>query len=384
MPQGVLVIVLAALVGIHRGEIIARTRARAASRREVPTDADGLGLGVGIPAFLDQLELALRQGNATDDIGHAQIARSSGLHGQELFRLGATIAQVVREYGDVCQTVTEIAATRGIEITPEEFGIFNLCLDDAVAEAVTAFARAHADEGAERFGSLAHELRNLLNNAVLSFDFIKNGGVDAAAGANGRIHSRSLVGLRTLIDRAIAEVRLDGGYARVERMRVHEFVADIVFGASLQAQARSITLLVPTTIEPSLGITGDRQILTSALSNILQNAIKFTPMGGTVELVVTGTADRVLFLVADQCGGLPPGNHEDLFRPFNQAGSDRSGIGLGLTIVRKAAKASGGHIAVRNVCGYGCVFTFDVPRTAPPSGLHDLQLPAAIAAAKPQ
>ena len=103
------------------------------------------------------------------------------------------------------------------------------------------------------------------------------------------------------------------------------------------------------------------------VSNLLDNAFKFTHPHGNVSLTARASADRVFFEVEDECGGLPPGKAEDLFLPFEQRGVDRSGVGLGLGICLKAAKASGGEIHVRNLPGKGCVFTLDLPRMPPPS-----------------
>jgi hypothetical protein len=83
-------------------------------------------------------------------------------------------------------------------------------------------------------------------------------------------------------------------------------------------------------------------------------------------LTTRTTADRVLFEIEDECGGLPPGKIDDLFIPFKQRGADRSGVGLGLSICLKAAKANGGEIHVRDLPGKGCVFTLDLPRRPPP------------------
>ena len=67
----------------------------------------------------------------------------------------------------------------------------------------------------------------------------------------------------------------------------------------------------------------------------------------------------------DECGGLPPGKAEDLFRPFEQRGADKTGLGLGLSISMKGVRANGGEIRVRNLPGKGCTFTVDLPRAAP-------------------
>ena len=101
-----------------------------------------------------------------------------------------------------------------------------------------------------------------------------------------------------------------------------------------------------------------------AIGNLLQNAFKFTHAGGHVSLDVTvnGAGNHVSGIaIEDQCGGLPPGKTEELFVAFEQRGSDRSGLGLGLFISRKGVEANGGVIRVRNRPGTGCVFTIDLP-----------------------
>jgi hypothetical protein len=70
----------------------------------------------------------------------------------------------------------------------------------------------------------------------------------------------------------------------------------------------------------------------------------------------------VLIEVEDECGGLPEGKAEAMFGKFEQHHGDRSGLGLGLSIARRAVEASGGKLSVRDVPGVGCVFTIDLPR----------------------
>ena len=72
--------------------------------------------------------------------------------------------------------------------------------------------------------------------------------------------------------------------------------------------------------------------------------------------------DRVLIEVQDECGGLPEGQSAELFHPFEQRGSDRTGLGLGLAYSQWAIVANGGRIYVRNLPASGCVFIADLPR----------------------
>lgn len=122
-------------------------------------------------------------------------------------------------------------------------------------------------------------------------------------------------------------------------------------------------MIVPE-VEPELGIEVDRQILAGALANLLHNAFKFTRSHGRVSLKTSSSAERVLIEVEDECGGLPPGDSEDLFRLFEQRSGDRSGLGLGLGISRRGVEANGGTLYVHNLPGRGCVFTIDLPKPA--------------------
>jgi signal transduction histidine kinase len=129
----------------------------------------------------------------------------------------------------------------------------------------------------------------------------------------------------------------------------------------MTASARGLAFeVVPcdATVEALL----DRQLIAAAVANLLQNAFKFTRTGTRVVLRASATEQTVLIEVEDQCGGLPPGKAAELFRPFEQHGPDRSGLGLGLSISRKSVEASGGKLRVRDMPGTGCVFTIELPR----------------------
>jgi signal transduction histidine kinase len=356
--------VLDVFIAENRDAIIQRTRSRVASRAAPkPTDGE---LTNGIPIFLDQLGNALRLARTSTAIEHDAIGTSARRHGRDLLAMGLTIGQVVHDYGDICQVVTELALEQRTPMSGEEFRTLNLCLDDAIAGAVSGYAeqreRVITDEGTERLGVLAHELRNSLNIATLAYASIKSGTV-GPGGSTGQILGRSLANLRDLIDRSLADVRLDAGIEHHERIALASLIEEVEIGAMLQAEARGVQLDVDA-VDPTLAVDGDRQILASALSNLLQNALKFTQPSTHVSLRVHGSASRVRVEVEDACGGLPPGKADELFQPFSQRGANRSGLGLGLSISRKAAAANGGVLSVRDLPGKGCVFTLDLPRVS--------------------
>ena len=197
----------------HRDAIIANSRAKVASR--TAPRATPLELSTGIPLFLDQLIGALHiqeaTGNAASD---HQIGLSAATHGKARQKIGFTAAQVIHDYGDVCQAITALAIALDAPITADEFRTLNRCLDEAMAEAISEFGRQRelsiSDDETERLGFFAHELRNLLSNSMLAFEVLKTGNV-GVAGSTGTLLGRNLTRLRDLIDRSLAEVRLRAG-----------------------------------------------------------------------------------------------------------------------------------------------------------------------------
>lgn len=170
--------------------------------------------------------------------------------------------------------------------------------------------------------------------------------------------------MRDLVEGSLAGVRLDAGLRNVERISVAEFIEELEIGALMHARARGSHFGIQG-VERSVLVEGDRPLLATVVSNFLQNAFKFTKRGGGVSLSARVTPERVFIDVEDECGGLPPGKADELFRPFQQRGSDRGGLGLGLTICQRAAEANSGEIQVRDMPGKGCVFTLVLPRYSP-------------------
>jgi len=347
----------------NREEIITRCRAKVATRL-IPTPSEA-EINHGVPLFLDQLVDALHSGGTN----RLEIDASAGQHGHDLLLKGFTVSQVVHDYGDVCQTITELALETNAPIGTDDFRMLNACLDNAIAGAVTIYEResqqSHSDRAVdrdiERMGFLVHELRNLVNTAVVAFEVLKSGNV-GVGGSTGAVLSRTLMGLRDLIARSLDEVRLAHGVMNKKRLMVSEFLDEVGATAALAAHARGITLIVAPGPE-GMAIEADQQVLAAVVGNLLQNAFKYTRPHSTVRLMIGASVDRVLIEVHDECGGLPGGDVDELFRPFEQRGADRTGLGIGLGFSRFGAEANGGRLYARNLPGIGCVFTVDLPRS---------------------
>ena len=351
-------------VSLHREEIIARCRTRVAARSiPPPTESE---LNQGVPMFLDQLQDALRSGT----IGGAEIGRSASQHGHALLLQGFAVSQVVHDYGDICQTITALAIETNAPISTDDFRTLNRCLDEAIASAVTMYAheslQAHSEKTTDRDNEqlrfVVHELRNLVNTAVVAFEVLKSGNV-GVGGSTGAVLNRSLIGLRDLIARSLDDVRSAKAVKDRKQIIVSEFIEEIGAAATLEANARKLTLMVPPVPE-GVAIEADQPVLAAVIGNLLQNAFKFTRPQTIVTLRVSAGADRVLIEVEDECGGLPGAEKaNELTASFEQRGSDRTGLGIGLAFSRWGVAANGGRLYARNMPGEGCVFTVDLPRS---------------------
>jgi signal transduction histidine kinase len=369
----------------NRVELIERCRAKVAQRATPKASEDELEHG--IPLFLDQLIKTLRVEQTSEPLRSRRISGPSGgsgtpamseigetaaLHGRALLQRGFTVEQVVHDYGDLCQAVTDLAVDANAPVGIDEFRTLNRCLDNAIATAVTEFSYQrdlavsdkHVRAFNERLGFFAHELRNRLGTSTLALAAIKAGNL-GLGGSTGALLDRSLLELRHLIDRSLTDVRITAGLVVQKQLfSLADFIAAVKVSASLEAQVKECVLTV-SAVDPRLAVDADRELLFSAVGNLLQNAFKFTRHGSEVALNAYADADRILIDVEDRCGGLAQ-DADRLFESFTQAGADRSGLGLGLSISRRSVEANHGILRVRDIPGCGCVFTIDLPRHALP------------------
>ncbi|HEY5242002.1 MAG TPA: HAMP domain-containing sensor histidine kinase [Polyangiaceae bacterium] len=346
---------LRAFLSANREAILARSREKVRARPAPAATEEELEKG--IPLLLDQLIGAFR------DLDGLPLVR--GLPpGRELTDLGVRVVQIVHDYERVFQAVVEVAEEAKASIDVAELHRLHRCLDEAVSEAVNEYSRrrerAISEQEKERLGILAHESRNAITAAMLAFQALQTGKV-GIAGSTAGLLDRSLRRLSSLVETSIAQVRIEAGKHAPERVSLHDLVEDIEVGAAAQASALELELFVGR-VEPGVDLVVDRQLLAAAIGNLLQNAFKFTRAHGAVRLDTSWTAERVRIAVKDECGGLPPGDAEALFRPFEQRGVNRAGLGLGLAISRRSVEADGGTLAVQDIPGTGCVFTVELPR----------------------
>jgi hypothetical protein len=187
-------------VTVHREEIIRRCRVKV-SMRSVPPPTT-VEIDHGVPMFLDQLIGELRLGLSAN----REIDDTATQHGHDLLRQGFTVSQVVHDYGDVCQAITELALELNAPIGTDDFRMLNRCLDDAIASAVTEYGRERKVGDGRAVGDnngvkeLARELRKSIYTAIVALDMIKSARV-GLAGSTGTVLQRSLLGAFDLADR---------------------------------------------------------------------------------------------------------------------------------------------------------------------------------------
>jgi hypothetical protein len=173
----------------NRHELISRCRAKVAKRSTPPaTEAE---VDQGVPMFLNQLCEELLHGPSKTN----EIAKSATRNGQYLLLQQFTISQVVHGYGDICQSITDLAVKLAEPISTDDFRTLNRCLDDAIAGAVTEYAR---EQDLARDGA-SHELRNTVDAAITAFEVLQTGNV-GVAGSTGELLRRSLKAIRALVE----------------------------------------------------------------------------------------------------------------------------------------------------------------------------------------
>jgi signal transduction histidine kinase len=355
----------------HKSEIISKCKKKVHSDSESkPTSAL---LDQGLPVFYNELISVLqRTAAATDPDIESQNAHTNNrikegpaaAHGRESLRLGYSISQVVHSYGAICQCITEFVESKSFNIAPREFHDLNFSLDCAIAEAVTEFEAKQTERigkaEVEKLGFLIHEMKNSLWAVSLSYEMI-NKGMVGNRGATNRVLTSSLERMKKLMEGAVKELRLHGKTELAQtQFRLIDLINEVKTTSKITEESNQVNLKIEA--DPAIQLTADRDMVFTALLNLVNNAVKFTKERGNVWVRSKISGERVLIEVEDECGGIPDGETEILFKPFTQKGTDKTGMGLGLSLSRQIIELNKGKLTARDIPGKGCVFTIDLPK----------------------
>ncbi|MEV6195446.1 HAMP domain-containing sensor histidine kinase [Streptomyces sp. NPDC051920] len=249
--------------------------------------------------------------------------------------------------------------------TRDETGILALAFNELTERRERLEAQRKA-----MVSDIAHELRTPLTNIRGWLEVARDGLVDPDPELLASLHEEAVV-LQRVIDDLQDLAAADAGTLRLrhEELRADELLEQVAAAHRVGAEAAGTRLVTEAAGTPWLD--ADPVRMRQALGNLVSNAIRHTPAGGTVTLSARHEEDEVVFAVADTGGGIAQGDLASVFDRFWRAEKSRSrrtgGSGLGLAIVRQLAAAHGGTVSVTSEVGSGSVFTLRLPRTRPPA-----------------
>jgi signal transduction histidine kinase len=317
-------------------------------------------LGIEMSRFIDDAIVALRSRLLTGAEVAPVVAATGKSLGEASARMDLPITVVARGLGSVSDALGVLSERDHHSFEATEYHVLNLCIDSAIARGIETYhartTQEHSRAQVQRDGSFFHELNNAISNARMGFDILRKGQIGINS-RTGDIVERSLARLASLAEGSLLAARLEGGDLDLALQPVASAVTEVIADASLRGASFKVT------IEEGLAFEVDRTLINSALSNLVQNAVKYSPPGAPLSIRAYAMGDDVVVEVADACGGVPPEIETKLFQPFERGRVGR-GWGLGLPIVRQAAEAHGGRVLFENHPGVGCCFKLMVPKKA--------------------
>jgi signal transduction histidine kinase len=247
----------------------------------------------------------------------------------------------------------------------------------AMSDALRTSLRQQAELEQERrffIGAIVHDLRTPLFSLRGSLEALETGVADTPE------KRARYVGVAwekaAALERLIADLfdftrleYLDQAPNR-ESLDFAALLRGLVEGVQPRAEAKGVRLTLAHSTEPSI-VEGDAHLLSRAIENLLDNAVRYTPGGGSVGVTCASGVDGVTFAVADSGPGIPPHDLPHLFVPLYRGENSRNrrtgGAGLGLTIARRILQAHGGDLTARNTPAGGALFEGTLPTPAPPA-----------------
>lgn len=331
----------------------------------LPASIPTIELNDHLPLFLEEIIAALRDDGAeAEDPGAPAIGQTAAEHGEQRLRLGFSLDAVVREYGALRDAIIDTLRAAGAQLSFREVQVVFDSVISGIAHAVSEYSRQRNSElhrqHNEHVAFIAHELRSPLSSAMMALTLLQRAGHIPADNRAALALERGLQKMREGIDHSLNLARSAAGVElRLERVRLASLFEEAELAAASEAQDRRVTLhvVIPEEVEVEV----DLRLIRSALDNLVRNAVKYSVVGGSVELRASVVGGLICIEVEDCCGGLPPGMVEEAFAPFVRGETTSAGFGLGLAIAKLAVDAHGGAIRVQNLPTKGCIFVLELP-----------------------
>jgi signal transduction histidine kinase len=233
-------------------------------------------------------------------------------------------------------------------------------------EMATSIARQRSQRQSLVAG-VAHDLRNPLAVLRMSTDVIASDGAPLEPAKAAKVFAavrRQVERLERMVGDLLDSATVEAGNVRlhIESHDVRSIARDVVEHYAKTTSAHTVTLEAP---DAQVTIPCDDMRIEQVLSNLVSNAIKYSPRGGRVTLALTVLDDEVVFRVSDEGIGMSEEDAATVFEPFRRSGSLRdqvAGSGLGLFVVRRLVEAHGGSVDVQTQPGDGSTFEVRLPR----------------------
>lgn len=215
---------------------------------------------------------------------------------------------------------------------------------------------------------IVHDMRAQLMVIQYSFEALLTAKKRFSPGERARMGQNACRNLIEMVTSLLDVSRMEAGQMPLNRVPcdIREIAHKAAEAVDVLAREKALTLSVPG---DSAGGVVDRDIIHRVFVNLLWNAIKFSPKGGTIGIEISSAGETVRVAVTDQGPGIPPEYHRRIFEKFGQVESreehKKYSTGLGLTFCKLAVEAHGGEIGVASQAGRGSTFTFSLPKGTP-------------------
>lgn len=246
--------------------------------------------------------------------------------------------------------------------------------DDEIGQVARSFnrmAESLAESDIQRrnmMADIAHELRTPLTVVQGNLEALMDGVYEMTTENVAGIHKQTV-----LLTRLVADLRdlalAEAGQLRLERklLSLSDMIVQVTEGFGVQAHEKDVTLKLKVATDLPK-VQADEQRITQVLFNLISNALRHTPAGGTITISTELREERVLVSVRDTGAGIPPEDLPHVFERFYRADRSRArttgGSGLGLTIAKQIVEAHGGQIWAQSWLGAGSTFAFSLPLSA--------------------
>jgi two-component system sensor histidine kinase BaeS len=256
--------------------------------------------------------------------------------------------------------------------TADEVGALAAAFNTMAVQVEAAERQRREMDDARRalLAAVSHDLRTPLSAIRVMLEAIEDGVVEDVHDVERYHHvmQGEVERLSRLIDDLFELSQIEAGAVRLtwETTYVAELIAETVEAMRAEADRAGVMLCAELSLDPPIAMQADPQKLYRVLSNLIANALRYTPPGGTVTLGAQPVTAGLAIAVADTGEGIAPEDLPRVFERFYRGEKSRSraggGAGLGLAIARGLVEAHGGTIAVESILGQGTTFTVTLPQ----------------------